>query len=51
MGLPNPQEVMAHAPPKRYWIMASFVAGLLLWSWLLLPLTSPTLFSNDLFFS
>ncbi|ELT88683.1 hypothetical protein CAPTEDRAFT_19281 [Capitella teleta] len=51
MGLPNFQEVFAHSAPKRYYLMISFVVGLLLWSQLLIPFTNPALYSNDLYFS
>ena len=51
MGFPNFQEVLAQKAPVRYYIMAAFVGGLVGWCYLLYPLTSPWLYSNDLYFS
>lgn len=51
MGFPNFEEVFAHQAPTRYFVAGAFVLGLLLWCLLLFPLTSPDLYSNDLFYS
>ena len=51
MGFPNFSEIFAHPAPTRYYVGTSFVVGLILWSILLMPLTEPYLYSNDLYYS
>ncbi|XP_023933537.1 CAAX prenyl protease 2-like [Lingula anatina] len=46
MGFPDIGMVFQYPPPQRYKIMANFVIGLVLWCFLLYPLTHPPLFSN-----
>jgi len=50
MGFPNFSEIFAHKSPARYYVAASFAAGLVLWFLLLFPLTEPAVFSNDLYY-
>ncbi|XP_052271069.1 CAAX prenyl protease 2-like [Dreissena polymorpha] len=50
MGFPAFNEVFAYEDKRiRRKIMAAFVAGLLLWMYLLFPLTAPFLYSNDVY--
>ena len=49
MGFPNFQEVMAYTNPKRSCVIAMFLLGLVLWSYLLYPLTEPALYGNNLY--
>jgi len=51
MGFPNFGEIFAYGSPTRYYIVASFAVGLILWLLLLFPLTEPAVFSNDLYYS
>jgi len=50
MGFPNFEEIFAHGSPTRYYVAASFAAGVILWFLLLFPLTEPVVFSNDLYY-
>ena len=49
MGFPNFQEVLVYKQPTRTYVMATFVGGLVLWYFLLYPLTYPGLYGNDLY--
>lgn len=50
MGFPAFQEVMSHPNTEtRHKLMASFVIGLVMWMALLYPITSPFLYSNDIY--
>lgn len=51
MGFPHFEEIFAHQVPTRYFVIAAFLVGLILWSLLLFPITNPHLYSNDLFYS
>ncbi|XP_076463760.1 CAAX prenyl protease 2-like [Babylonia areolata] len=46
MGFPAFNEVMGYAQPTRYKLISLFVIGLVLWAFLLFPLTSPWLYSS-----
>lgn len=50
MGFPDFREVFAHKKPTKFYVMGSFVLGLVLWCYLLYPLTSPWLYGNDLYY-
>jgi prenyl protein peptidase len=50
MGFPAFREVMAHPnTDTRHKLIASFVIGLVMWMALLYPITSPFLYSNDIY--
>ncbi|XP_062574135.1 CAAX prenyl protease 2-like [Saccostrea cucullata] len=50
MGFPAFREVMAHPNTEtRHKLIASFVIGLVLWMALLYPITSPFIYSNDIY--
>ncbi|XP_059161158.1 CAAX prenyl protease 2-like [Physella acuta] len=49
MGFPSFGEVMGYPQSTRYKLMALFVLGLISWLGLLYPLTTPALYSNDLY--
>ncbi|KAI8744639.1 CAAX prenyl protease 2 [Biomphalaria glabrata] len=49
MGFPSFGEVMGYPASTRYRLIAMFVLGLVLWTVLLYPLTSPALYSNEAF--
>lgn len=46
MGFPAFNEVMGYPQPTRSKLIALFVIGLVLWMFLLFPLTTPWLYSN-----
>jgi prenyl protein peptidase len=50
MGFPDVREIMAHSMPQRAYIGAAFVGGLAVWLLLLIPMTAPWLYSNDLYY-
>jgi hypothetical protein len=50
MGFPDFVQVLAVREPTRYVVMATFVLGLLLWYVLLFPLTTPGLYSNNVYY-
>ena len=49
MGFPAFSEVRGYPQPTRSKLIALFVIGLVLWLFLLLPLTAPWLYSNDVY--
>ncbi|KAI0237480.1 CAAX prenyl protease 2 [Lamellibrachia satsuma] len=49
MGFPNFHEVMAYTNPKRSCVIVMFLIGLLLWCYLLYPLTEPSFYGNKLY--
>ncbi|CAL1541860.1 unnamed protein product [Lymnaea stagnalis] len=49
MGFPSFGEIMGYQPSTRYRLMALFAIGLVLWSLFLFPLTSPSLYANDVY--
>ena len=50
MGFPAFNEVLAYdCKATRRKLIAAFVIGLLVWLYLLLPLTTPFLYSNDVY--
>ncbi|XP_005089152.1 CAAX prenyl protease 2 [Aplysia californica] len=49
MGFPSFGEVMGYPSPTRHRLIALFVLGLVSWLLLLYPLTSPLLYSNDVY--
>ena len=50
MGFPAFTEVMAYPNTEtRHKLIASFVIGLVMWMALLYPITSPFLYSNDIY--
>ncbi|XP_034942602.1 CAAX prenyl protease 2 [Chelonus insularis] len=52
MGFPDLSEVRAYKDPlKKAGILCLFVIGFVAWYYLLIPLTNPTWFSNNLFWS
>jgi prenyl protein peptidase len=51
MGFPNFSEILGHPSPARYYVALAFVVGVILWLLLLFPLSEPTLYANDLYYS
>lgn len=52
MGFPDLSEIAAYKDPlKRAGLMCLFVIGLVAWCFLLMPMTHPSLFNNDLFWT
>ena len=49
MGFPDFQEVLAYKGTTRLTLAGCFVAGLLLWMYLLYPLTNPYLYGNNVY--
>ncbi|KAG5313645.1 FACE2 protease, partial [Acromyrmex insinuator] len=52
MGFPDLSEIAAYKNPlKRAGLMCLFVIGLIAWCYLLMPMTHPSLFNNNLFWT
>lgn len=51
MGFPDFQELLVQPAGQKYALMATFVAGLVGWIWLLPVLTQPDWYSNDIYAS
>jgi len=52
MGFPDLSEIAAYKDPlKRAGLMCLFVIGLIAWCYLLMPMTHPSLFNNNLFWT
>ncbi|GLH07734.1 CAAX prenyl protease 2 [Gryllus bimaculatus] len=49
MGFPDFGELLTYQKPQRILLMSLFVVGLLSWCLLLTPLTTPSIYSNQLF--
>ena len=49
MGFPDFQEVLMQTGPKKTFLIGMYIVGLVSWVLLMPLLTSPTWYSNDLF--
>ena len=49
MGFPDFQEVRAYKKPARYYIIVSFIIGVILWYYTLYPMTEPSMYNNKLY--
>ncbi|KAJ8874393.1 hypothetical protein PR048_025242 [Dryococelus australis] len=49
MGFPDFAEILTYKDPRRICLVCLFIVGLVAWCMLLVPLTNPTWYGNDLF--
>jgi hypothetical protein len=49
MGFPSFTEVMGHQQPVKHKLIASFILGLFMWLVLFYPITTPFIYSNNIY--